>query len=29
MKRILIGADIVPTEKNYEYFKSGDAETLF
>ena len=28
MKRILIGADIVPTEKNYEYFKSGDAETL-
>lgn len=28
MKRILIGADIVPTEKNYEYFKSGNAETL-
>ena len=28
MKRILIGADIVPTEKNYEYFRQGDAETL-
>ena len=27
-KRILIGADIVPTEKNFEYFKSGDAEKL-
>ena len=28
MKKILIGADIVPTEKNYEYFRSGDAEKL-
>ena len=27
-KRILIGADIVPTVKNFEYFKSGDAATL-
>ena len=28
MKRILIGADIVPTEKNYECFKNGDAAAL-
>ena len=27
-KRILIGADIVPTAKNFEYFKSGDANAL-
>jgi len=27
-KRILIRADIVPTETNYEYFKAGDAERL-
>lgn len=27
-KRILIGADIVPTVNNYEYFKAGDAKTL-
>lgn len=26
--RIIIGADLVPTEKNYQYFKKGDAETL-
>lgn len=26
--RIIIGADLVPTEKNYQYFKEGDAETL-
>jgi len=28
LKRILIGADIVPTVKNYQYFKAGDAATL-
>ena len=28
MKRILIGADIVPTEKNYDHFISGDAKAL-
>ena len=28
IKRILIGADIVPTEKNFEQFKAGDAEKL-
>ncbi len=27
-KRILIGADIVPTAKNYDSFVSGDAKTL-
>ena len=27
-KRILIGADIVPTVRNFEYFKAGDAEKL-
>ncbi len=26
--RIIIGADLVPTESNYELFKNGDAETL-
>ncbi len=26
--RIIIGADLVPTESNYELFKSGDAEAL-
>lgn len=26
--RIIIGADLVPTEKNYQYFKGGDAESL-
>ena len=26
--RIIIGADLVPTESNYELFKSGDAGTL-
>lgn len=26
--RIMIGADLVPTEQNYQYFKGGDAETL-
>ena len=26
--RILIGADIVPTEKNFEYFRLGDVEKL-
>ncbi|MBR2477088.1 MAG: CapA family protein [Clostridia bacterium] len=26
--RILIGADLVPTESNFEYFKSGDTDTL-
>lgn len=27
-KRILIGADIVPTVRNFEYFRAGDAEKL-
>lgn len=26
--KIMIGADLVPTEQNYQYFKGGDAETL-
>lgn len=26
--KILIGADFVPTESNYEYFKNGDVQTL-
>ena len=26
--KIIIGADLVPTEENYEIFKSGDAEKL-
>ena len=26
--KIIIGADLVPTESNYELFKSGDAEAL-
>ena len=26
--RILIGADLVPTETNFEYFKNGDTKTL-
>lgn len=26
--RIMLGADLVPTEKNYQYFKGGDAECL-
>ena len=26
--RIMIGADLVPTESNAEFFKRGDARTL-
>ena len=26
--KILIGADIVPTESNYSYFKNGDSDCL-
>lgn len=26
--KILIGADLVPTQSNVDLFKSGDAETL-
>lgn len=26
--KIMIGADLVPTESNYEYFRNGDAQSL-
>ena len=29
MRYLLIGADFVPTESNYSWFKSGDTESLF